>query len=55
MLIGIASIAAIFSILYFIATNIIIRPINRVVEGLKDIAQERAILPKGLKYHQRMK
>lgn len=49
VLIGIASIAAIFAILYFIATNIISRPINRVVDGLKDIAQGEGDLTKRLK------
>lgn len=39
----------VFAIVYFIATKIISRPINRVVEGLKDIAEGEGDLTKRLR------
>jgi len=39
ILIGLLSILAIFGVVYFIANAIIVTPINRVVDGLKEIAQ----------------
>ncbi|WP_051284147.1 methyl-accepting chemotaxis protein [Desulforegula conservatrix] len=49
ILIGLLAILVVFAIVYFIATKIISRPINRVVEGLKDIAEGEGDLTKRLR------
>ncbi|WP_300669840.1 methyl-accepting chemotaxis protein [Desulfoluna sp.] len=39
LLIGLLSVLALFGVVFFIAHTIIVAPINKVVDGLKDIAQ----------------
>jgi len=49
ILIGILALALVFAIVYFISAKIISTPINRVIEGLKDIAEGEGDLTKRLK------
>ncbi|MCP4116242.1 MAG: methyl-accepting chemotaxis protein [Desulfobacteraceae bacterium] len=39
ILIGLVSVLCLFGVVFFIATSLIVKPINKVVEGLKDIAR----------------
>lgn len=49
ILIGFFAIALLFSVVYFISELVISRPINKVVESLKDIAQGEGDLTKRMK------
>lgn len=49
IMIGICALALVFGIVYFIAIMVISKPINNVVEGLKDIAQGEGDLTKRLR------